>query len=111
MDDYFTFFTSKELTSKRLLETANGINDAIKFTLEVPNNDQLPFLDTLVKFNSQNKAFSTSVYMKSIHSRCISPWESHESAARKRAILVGETKRAIRCRGGSRIFRTLVKIV
>ena len=76
MDDYFAFLTSKELTSKRLLKTANGINDAIKFTLEVANNDQLPFLDTLVTFNSQNKTFSTILYMKPIHSKCITPWES-----------------------------------
>ena len=97
MNDYFAFLTSKELTSKRLLETANGINDAIKVTLEVPNNNQLPFLDTLVTFNSQNKTFSTTLYMKPIHSRCITPWESHGSVACKRAILVGETKRTIRC--------------
>ena len=97
MNDYFAFLTSKELTSKRLLETANGINDAIKVTLEVPNNNQLPFLDTLVTFNSQNKTFSTTLYMKPIHSRCITPWESHGSVACKRAILMDETKRAIRC--------------
>ena len=39
MGDYFNFFRSKELTSKRLLETANRINDTIKFALELPNND------------------------------------------------------------------------
>ena len=111
MDDFFTFLTSKELTSKRLLETANGINDAIKFTFEVPNNDQLLFLDTLVKFNSQNKTFSTGVYMKPIHSRCISPWESHESAARKRAILVGETKRAIKCSTDSESQKLSLKLI
>ena len=35
--------------------------------------------------------------MKPNHSRCNTPWESHGSVAYKRAILVGETKRAIRC--------------
>ena len=111
MNDYFAFLTSKELTSKRLLETANGINDAIKVTLEVPNNNQLPFLDTLVTFNSQNKTFSTTLYMKPIHSRCITPWESHGSVACKRAILVGETKRAIRCSTDSESQKLSLKLI
>ena len=83
MDDYFTFLTSKELMSKRLRKTANGINDAFKFTREVLNNDQLPFLNTLVMFNPQNKTFSTTLYMKPTHSRCMTPWESHGSVACK----------------------------
>ena len=97
--------------SKCLLEAANEINDAIKFTLEVPNNDQLPFLDTLVTFNSQNKTFSTTLYMKPIHSRCITPWESHGSVACKRAILVGETKRAIRCSTDSESQKLSLKLI
>ena len=33
----------------KLLDISNGLNDAIKFTIEKPNTDnQLPFLDTLV---------------------------------------------------------------
>ena len=113
MNDYFAFLTSKELTSKRLLETANGINDVIKVTLEVPNNNQLPFLDTLVTFNSQNKTFSTTLYMKPIHSRCtcITPWECHGSVACKRAILVGETKRAIRCSTDSESQKLSLKLI
>ena len=111
MNDYFAFLTSKELTSKRLLETANGINDAIKVTLEVPNNNQLPFLDTLVTFNSQNKTFSTTLYMKPIHSRCITPWECYGSVACKRAILVGETKRAIRCSTDSESQKLSLKLI
>ena len=71
MGDYFSFLTSMEPTSKRLLETANGINDAIEITLEVQNNNQLSFLDTLVRFDSQTKTFSTTFYMKPIHSKCI----------------------------------------
>ena len=75
------------------------------------NNDQLPFLDTLVTFNPQNKTFSTILYMKPIHSRCITPWESHGSVAFKRAIFVGETKRAIRCSTDSESQKLSLKLI
>ena len=73
------------------------MNDAIKFTLEVPNDNQLPFLDTLVSYNSDVKSFSTTLYLKPIHSMSIIPWDSHGSIMSKRAILIGEIKRAMKC--------------
>ena len=96
-DDYFAFLISKEFTAVRLLETASSLNNAIQFTLELPKDNQLPFLDTLVTFNPQEKTFSTTLYIKPIHSRCITPWDSHGSVASKRAVLIGEIKRAVRC--------------
>ena len=76
---------------------ANELNDNIKFTLELPNNNQLPFLDTMVSSDREIKQFSTALYIKPIDSLCITPWDSHGSIASKRAILIGETKRAIAC--------------
>ena len=76
---------------------ANELNDNIKFTLELPNNNQLPFLDTMVSSDREIKQFSTALYIKPIHSLCITPWDIHGSIASKRAILIGETKRAIAC--------------
>ena len=54
---------------------ANELNDSIKFTLELPNNNQLPFLDTMVSFDREIKQFSTALHIKPIHSLCITPWD------------------------------------
>ena len=111
IDDYFASLFSKEITAEELLKIANDQNDAIKFTLELPNNNQLPFLDTLVTFNSDTKTFSTCLYRKPIHSGCIIPWDSHGSIASKRAILIGEIKRAIYCSSNQQARRKSFNIV
>ena len=88
MDDYFAFLLSACLSAQSLLTTANSLNDKIKFTLETAYNNELPFLDTLVSFDPVSKAFSTKLYIKPIHSRSITPWDSHGSISSKRAILI-----------------------
>ena len=60
-------------------------------------NNQLPFLDTLVSLNKESNKFSTELFIKPIHSQLITPWDSHGSMASKRAILIGEARRAIAC--------------
>lgn len=95
IDDYFAFILSRQISGDRLLTIANSINDAIKFTIELPIEGQLPFLDTMVTFNPETNNFSTQLYIKPIHSNCIVPWDSHGSLASKRAILVGEINRAV----------------
>ena len=97
IDDYFAFLLSKCISGERLLTIANGLNDNINFTLELPNQNQLPFLDTMVSFNPESKTVSTKLHIKPIHSRCITPWDSHGPIAAKRTILIGETKRAVTC--------------
>ena len=82
--------------SEGLLTLSNNLNDAIKFTLELPNNNnELPYLDTLVSFDPSTKTFSTKLYSKPVHSGCITPWDSHGSVGYKRSILVGEIRRAV----------------
>ena len=88
IDDYFAFLLSSRLSAQGLLKIANDLNDKIKFTLEVPQNNELPFLDMLVSFDPISKAFSTKLYVKPIHSRYILPWDSHGSVASQRAILI-----------------------
>ena len=95
IDDYFAFILSRQISGDRLLTIANSINEAIKFTIELPNEGQLPFLDTMVTFNPETNNFSTKLYIKPIHSNCIVPWDSHGSLASKRAILIGEINRAV----------------
>ncbi len=102
MDDYFAFLLFACLSAQSLLTMANSLNDKIKFTLETPYNNELPFLDTFVSFDPKLKAFSIKLYIKPIHSRSIMPWDSHGSISSKQAILIGETKRAIACSTDSR---------
>ena len=75
IDDYIALLLSQEMSKEKLLSIANNdVNDAIKFTLEVPKDNQLPFLDTLVSYNPETKTFSTTLYFKPIHSKSITPW-------------------------------------
>ena len=97
MDDYFAFLLCIDLSGQKLLTLVNNLNSAIKFTLELPNNNQLPFLDTLVTWNPDTQIFTTTLYIKPIHSRCITPWDSHGSISPKRVIVTGKVNRAIKC--------------
>ena len=47
IDDYFALLLSQQISEEGLLTLSNNLNDAIKFTLELPNNNnELPYLDT-----------------------------------------------------------------
>ena len=96
IDDYFALLLSQQISGENLLTLSNNLNDAIKFTLELPNNNsELPYLDTLVSFDPSTKTFSTKLYSKPIHSGCVTPWDSHGSVGFKRSILVGEIRRPV----------------
>ena len=96
IDHIFLAWTSESVTGDMLLSMANNLNDAIKFTIESPTNNQLPYLDNLVSFDSTIPTNFLPHYMsKPIHSTCIIPWYSHESIASKRSVLIGEIRRAI----------------
>ena len=49
-----------------ILDKANECNQFIKFTLELPQNDGLPFLDTFV--SNINQQFVFDLYIKLTHS-------------------------------------------
>jgi hypothetical protein len=70
------------------------MNELDNKILEISN---VCVLDTLVILNPHTKIFSTTLYVKPIHSRCITLWDSHGSISSKRAIVIGEVKRAIKC--------------
>ena len=83
------------LTPDEMLTTANSINTALKFTVEIPEDNCLPFLDTMVTFHPHNGRFSTKLYMKPIHSQCITSLDRHGPISQKRGILIGEIRRAM----------------
>ena len=95
IDDMFVAWSTNDIDPTRLLEIANELNTSIEFTIELPKNNQLPFLDTMVTLNPEEGKFNTSLYIKPIHSQCVTPWDSHNPISQKRGLLIGETKRAI----------------
>ena len=62
IDDIFAVLTSDKINEDKLFEISNSLSDAIKFTIELPEDNRLPFLDTLVSFDHSNKKFSTELY-------------------------------------------------
>ena len=73
IDDIFIAWTSNSITSDSLLSMANNLNDVIQFTIELPTQNNLPYLEILVSFNPMTNEFTTTLYKKPIHSRCITP--------------------------------------
>ncbi|XP_068691472.1 uncharacterized protein [Montipora foliosa] len=88
IDDMFIAWTNDNLTPDEMVTTANSVNTALKFTVEIPEDNCLPFLDTIVTLHPHNGQFSTELYMKPIHSQCITPWDSHGPISQKRGILI-----------------------
>ena len=95
IDDMFIAWTNDNLTPDEIVTTANSVNTALKFTVEIPEDNYLPFLDTIVTLHPHNGRFSTELYMKPIHSQCITPRDSHGPILQKRGILIGEIRRAV----------------
>ena len=62
VDDTFTLFHNED-QAKKFLGYLNSQHPSIKFTMEIEKNNQLPYLDVLVK--KQNSSFETDVYRKS----------------------------------------------
>ena len=58
IDDMFVAWSSDHITPESVLFTANSLNSALKFTIETPDNNRLPFLDTMVTFYPEKKILS-----------------------------------------------------
>ena len=62
VDDTFTMFENKD-TANGLLQYLNSRHNSIKFTIEFEQDNEIPFLDILVK-RCPNNTFVTSIYRK-----------------------------------------------
>ena len=69
-----------------LLHHLNGIEESIKFTVEVESNGQLPFLDVLL-LRAADGSISTSVYRKGTHTDRYLDFESHHPISHKRSVI------------------------
>ncbi|KAK3712865.1 hypothetical protein QZH41_005524 [Actinostola sp. cb2023] len=54
IDDIFIAWMSDGITAEEILSTANSLNTALKFTIEMPQDNQLPFLDTMVSLDHES---------------------------------------------------------
>ena len=73
VDDTFSLFDNKDKASS-FLHYLNNRHPNIKFTMELGENQEIPFLDVLIK-RHQN-AFSTTVHRKKTFTGLYTKWDS-----------------------------------
>jgi len=93
IDDVFVCWGPNQ-NAESLLQNANSINPHIQFTMEIPSNGALPFLD--MKIFLENNTFQHQLYIKPLHSGSILPWSSHCPKSLKQMIARNEFLRAKR---------------
>ena len=91
-DDVFLIF--HDIEHDNLLSTCNDIHPNIQFTLEIPINNTLSFLD--LSLSVYEKKFTYCLFSKPCHSGCAIPWTSHHPKYVIRNILKNEIRRALR---------------
>ncbi len=92
IDDCFFVVRS---TADELLTLANSVCKHIQFTLEMPVNNTIPFLDTRVHVNDEG-LWSFSLHIKPSHSGTCLPFDAYVPTSRKRSLVWSESLRAIR---------------
>ena len=89
-----TFVIQQEGQKQTFLEHIKNGDPAIKFTLEDnQENCAIPFLDTLVKPETEN-TLSITVYRKSCHTDQYLQWDSHHNLVVKYRVINTLTHRA-----------------
>lgn len=101
------FFVTKG-TAEQLLAKANSITPCICFTCEVPENQKIPFLDTLVCIQGTNLSFE--LYIKPSHSGTCLPFDAHVPLSRKRCLILAEHIRAQRIASHELVEASVEKI-
>lgn len=74
VDDTFTMFENKD-TANGFLQYLNSRHNSIKFTIEFEQDNEIPFLDILVK-RCPNNTFVTSIYRKKTFTGLYTKWDS-----------------------------------
>jgi len=88
------FFICEYGKKEELLVAANAVNPKIRFTIESPSENKIPFLDTMVKF--ENQSFNFELYIKPIHSGTCLPFDASVPLSQKKSLVISETIRAHR---------------
>ena len=74
VDDTFTMFENKD-TANGILQYLNSRHNSTKFTIEFEQDNEIPFLDILVK-RCPNNTFVTSIYRKKTFTGLYTKWVS-----------------------------------
>ena len=92
---WMTHLSFNKMHKKQIfLQHINKVDPAIKFTVEGnQKNGALPFLDTLVKPETDNTLLLT-VYRKPMHTDQYLQWDSHHNLAAKYSVISTLTHRA-----------------
>ena len=86
--------TTTDVPVEDILDIANNVSSCIQFTLERPNeNGFLPFLDCEICLSDKGK-LQSRLFFKPIHSGTISHWTSNGPISSKKALVLGEFRRA-----------------
>ena len=92
VDDIFSAFDSKNECDE-FLKDLNNMHPSLQFTVELEENNQLPFLDILIEKSDNH--FITSVYRKPTFSGLYQRWDSFCSEKTKRSLVFLLVHRAI----------------
>ena len=80
------FFIQKEDHKQNFLEHINSVDPAIKFTVEDKEDGAIPFLETIVKPEADDRLFIT-VYRKLTHMDQYLQWDSHHYLSTKHSVI------------------------
>ena len=93
VDDTFIIWDGSDDELEQFLLHLNSIKTTIKFTMEKEANNQLPFLDVMVRRNNQK--IQTSVYRKPTHTGQYLNFSSNHSSNTKHGIVRTLVDRAL----------------
>jgi hypothetical protein len=109
VDDTFLVFHDRD-DAELFFEYMNSLHQNIKFTVELEENDCLPFLDVLVAKTSDGK-ISTSVYRKKTFSGLYMKHDSFVPASFKRSLIYGLLNRAFRICSSHELFQHEITVI
>ena len=105
VDDKFSLFDS-EATAASFLHFLNTRHPNIKFTMELEENQEIPFLDVRIKRNLNN--FTTTVHRKTTFTGLYTKWDSFTPRKYKINLIRTLTYRCLRiCSSSSLLQSTL----
>ena len=77
IDDIFISWSADNKTLDAILNTANSLNPAIRSTLDSPEEDRLPFLDTMITLHHNTGSFHRHYTLNQSIVNVSPPWDSH----------------------------------
>ena len=108
VDGTFTMFDSKT-GAERFPHYLNNRHANIKLTMVVVENQEIPFLNVLVKRNQKN-IFSTTVYRKKSFTGLFTKWDSFTPRKYKFHLIRALTNRCLRICSTSSLLQSTLKL-